>query len=127
MNVIQLNTPLSFKLKVLAGVKWLNENAPEGWKQHFFGYRNGGRIFKMQLLSATESVLPLAFTGKRIAPHMSHCGIGAHFDLSQDKLIEYGFHAGSMRYVPAIEHAWKEVLGELLDTEDEHTEDGSLR
>lgn len=127
MSVQTIPTPHAFKNRVLNGIAWLNERAPDGWKYNLFGQVNGEYIFKMSLLSATESVLPLAFQGERLTTHMSHCGIASYFELTLDELTTYGFHAGHMQYVPVIEKAWEEVLREEIREDEFFTEDGSLR
>ncbi len=128
MPVIKIiPTSHAFRHRVLAGAEWLDKHAPDGWKYNLFGNVNGEHIFKMYLLSATESVLPLAFKGKRVTTHMTHCGIGAHFNLNLEELISLGFHAGHMQYVPLVEKAWEEVLREKIKEDEFFTEDGSLR
>ena len=127
MGVTTIPTPHAFKDKVLKGVAWFDEHAPADWKYNFFGSVNGRLIFKMSLLSATESPLPLAFKGKNITTHMSHVGICAHFKLSLSDLISHAFHAGSLQYVKSIEKAWEEILREKIEEDEFFTEDGSMR
>tara|TARA_B100000745_G_scaffold173343_1_gene113548 strand:- start:3197 stop:3580 length:384 start_codon:yes stop_codon:yes gene_type:complete len=127
MSVEIIPTPYAFRNRILAGIEWINERAPDGWKYNLFGNINGEHIFKMSLLSATESVLPLAFKGQRLTTHMSHCGIASYFELSLEELISFGFHAGHMQYVPLVERAWEEVLREKIEEDEFFTEDGSLR
>jgi hypothetical protein len=123
MSVHTIPTAHTFKERVRAGIIWLDENAPEDWRYRLFGTVNGELVFRMSILSATNSVLPLAFTGEHITTHMSHCGIAHHFKFTFQEIVSLGFHAGHMRYVNALESAWEEILREEIEEDG----NGSLR
>lgn len=126
-DVIAFQTQKILRERVEKGMAWLDEHAPEGWEYNFFREENGERVFIMNLMLATTSILPLAFKEREGIPIMSHLGVAHYFNLPTKDLIKYSFHAESQRNVPLIEELWEKLLRERIREYENETEDGSLR